>query len=293
MMYLFQTVRTWTMCLLVVTFCSCKDPNEEKTTGEGTLVSSGGTGTSTTGASSTTAGADCSVNPGFWECDPWCQDCPDGQKCFPSGSPYEEPKASCIQETPVVKQLGEPCNDLGLDDCAKGLICLGVDPKLRASVCTQLCSGTPQEPSCASEGERCFLSSNGVLGVCLPVCDPVVKNCPLVDDQCSLNDPDCVDAACLPLKTRGTFRCHLDLGSTTSYGSPCLKQFTCASGQACVASDQLAACSDPVGCCTPYCDLNDPQFLCPDTDKGMKCLPAFEPGLGPQQSEHVGICRLP
>ena len=281
--------KTW---MLVLVLCSCKPPGQEKK--EETDSSSGTAGMSTTGGADTgtSTGVDCSVNPGGWSCDPWCQDCSKGQKCVPLSSPYSLPTASCDPVLPNPKQVGEPCDDEGEDDCDKGLVCLGVNAELRARVCAPLCLGTPQEPICKTDGERCFLSANDVLGVCFPVCDPLAQDCPFTSEQCSLNDPDCDDAACLPLSRRGTFHCNLDLGSTSSYGSPCLKQFSCAAGQACVASEQVVACADAVGCCTPYCDPNDPEFLCPDSDKGMKCLPVFTADTEPKDV-HVGVCRLP
>lgn len=294
---IFSALRALCLGVLCLGPCACKNPSPQKNQETDSNGSTGPNDTSSgEGSTATTAtDSDCPVNPGGWGCDPWCQDCKDGQKCIPAIRTVDPPDATCVPVPPVPKQQGELCSSEGTvaDECAKGLACLGTDLQLKGSVCAQLCTGTPKDPKCANDAERCFLSSNDALAVCLPVCDPLAQDCPYPGDRCWLHDPDCADAACLPMGLRGTTNCILDPAPDTVYNSTCFKQHTCSAGQACLASDHMAACVDPVGCCSPLCDLNDQQFVCPDSDKGMKCLRVFSAEATPAKLAHLGVCRLP
>jgi hypothetical protein len=155
------------------------------TTSDGTM---GGTGTSTsTGVDdpSTTECASCSGSSegtGFIyaspdmgvtiECDPWVQDCPEGQKCAPTGSGEAWNALSCIPVTVESSETGEPCFVLGhassgLDNCAKGNVCFNVDPVTLEGMCVAQCTGTPDAPECPPVDTTCTEVAPDLASLCL------------------------------------------------------------------------------------------------------------------------------
>ncbi|MFY0541158.1 hypothetical protein [Nannocystis pusilla] len=122
-------------------------------------------GTSSTGELSTTADIDTSdtgcsfyggcpadfANP--LECDPFLQDCPEGQKCSPQKSDgLAFDATACVPVAREPDQPGEPCTvegapGSGLDSCVVGSTCWEVDEQTLAGTCVPLCGGTPDSPS--------------------------------------------------------------------------------------------------------------------------------------------------
>jgi hypothetical protein len=69
------------------------------------------------------------------------------------------------------------------------------------------------------------------------------------------------------------------------YGDECLFKTDCAVGLACV--HDAPGCE--LGCCSPYCDLGQPN-TCPGAADGEQCFPWFDDPV-PAGFENLGVCR--
>lgn len=277
-------------------------PPVQTTSGAPTTVSTTVPGDPTTGAlpstgepdptasaSDTTAGF--IIPPdnggGGLECDTWTEDCPEGQKCMPfandGGSAWNDLK--CVPIVPDPDQFGEPCEAIGSgvsgeDTCDKHLMCWDVDKDTLEGTCIPMCTGSPEAPGCEHPGTTCVLTSEGVLTLCLPQCDPILQDCP-GDDLCIPN-PASLDS----------FLCVLDgSGEEGQALDPCEYANACDKGLYCVPPELADEC-DPMfaGCCLPFCDVTAPNS-CPG--QGTECIPWFEDGQAPPGLENLGICGLP
>jgi hypothetical protein len=180
---------------------------EESTTkvDASSTTSSGETGTSTssstTSAESSTTGAidptttdESPTSVGFleqpdagaaeWECDPWAQNCPPGEKCIAwaddGGGAWNSVRCVPVVDDP--KQPGEPCTVIdsrtsGIDDCALGTMCWNVDHDTLIGECVELCGGSNASPVCSDPCDQCNIAYEGVVLVCAPPCDPVIQDC--------------------------------------------------------------------------------------------------------------------
>jgi len=212
------------------------------------------------------------------DCDPWLQDCPDGEKC----SAYADSGGgawnalSCAPVNGDAKP-GEAClvydSPLsGLDTCELGAMCWSVDEETLEGVCVGLCDGSPDEPTCAEPGTSCKVSNDGVLNLCLDDCHPLAKECDEGD-------------ACVYVED--SFSCSP--GGVHGIGEPC-NGSTCTDGQACLPAPFLPECQSG-SCCTPYCDVNT-EDPCPDLE-GSTCVTFFMEGAAPEGLENVGSCVFP
>ena len=217
-------------------------------------------------------------------CDPYLQDCPPGEKCVAfandGGDDWNayvcrdvvgDPAGldeSCVME-------GSPLS--GYDTCGFGAMCWGVDPVTLQGTCVPQCVGSEQEPLCERPGDICVIPDDGVPPLCLPVCDPVLQDCP--------EDFGCYPAAdyfaCLPM----------DPGGTVDPGAPCETHEECTAGALCVAPDLVPDCAGAIGCCTAWCDLWGPM---PDAPclPGQQCTSYFEEGVFPGPRT-IGGCIVP
>ena len=264
---------------------------------------SAGTSSTSTGSSGadpqSTSGVDSSgpaEGPGFIiapdggvanECDPWAQDCPRGEKCMPwanmRGSTWNATRCSPID--PMPGQPGDPCtvegSDVsGIDDCALGAMCWDVDTETLTGVCVPLCMGSANAPVCEDPGNACILGNGGVLNVCLPLCDPLLQPCPM-------------GQACYPISAG--FVCGPDQSDDMgAYGDPCAFVNVCDPGLFCASADLVPSCASGA-CCTPYCDVTDPDAsaACPGAAEGQACNAWFDDGEAPPGLEHVGACAIP
>ena len=161
-------------------------------------ASSAGTG-SATGDVGSTSGESGSVfiikpdNPGPLGCDVLKQDCAEGEKCtaWAEGGGGAWNATKCV-EVMGDRQPGEACMTFGgaisgMDDCSKGAMCWDVSAE-NVGICVAFCMGTADAPSC--EGNlSCYVGGDGVLIFCLPVCDPLIQDCPgdalcvMIDDE--------------------------------------------------------------------------------------------------------------
>jgi len=241
----------------------------------------GGTFPDVGDGATTTSDADPSGDPTGIDgeaCDIWVQDCPDGEKCNPwsndGGTVWNADGCFPVDPDPV--QLGDEClvegsGTSGIDNCAIGSMCWNADPESNTGTCIALCGGSPDDPLCSSP-TTCAILNDGVLPVCLPVCDPLLQDC----DE---------GLGCYPVAQE--FVCVPDVsGESGLYLEPCNFPGDCDPGNACVSADAVAGC-ESAGCCTAYCDISLISPGCPDASE---CLAFFEEGFAPPGLENVGLC---
>lgn len=270
----------------------------DSTTGSattGTTSTTGAVGTSTSSTSTGADGSDGETNGCFSfresgsvpnECNPFAQDCPPCEKCMPwandGGGAWNADRCVPIEQEP--RAPGEECTVYGngasgMDDCERGAMCWYVDPKTNLGTCVALCTGSEANPACADPGTICIVSNDGVLPLCLAVCDPIAQDCP-------------VGQACREVE--GAWVCAFDAsGDTGGYGESCYYE-SCAPGLVCLDAGANPNCTER-GCCTEICDLADPagDAQCTGAPEGQICQPWYEPGTAPRGYEDVGICALP
>ncbi|MEZ4454066.1 MAG: ribulose phosphate epimerase [Nannocystaceae bacterium] len=253
------------------------------------------TGTTTT---TTTAGTEtgCSFldcvdqgNGGDNECDIWLQDCPEDEKCMPwandGGSAWNATKCSMVDANAA--PIGDPCMNVGggvsgVDTCEKGSMCYYVDSETMLGVCVPFCTGSPDSPMCATLDEQCSVSNGGVLILCRKLCNPLSQDCMGA-------------AACLLAAGSDKFVCIVDAsGDAGGAGDPCEYLNACDPGLFCANPELVPGCQAG-GCCTEFCDLDDPEkdAQCSQNAMGVTCEPFYEPGNEPAGLENVGACVLP
>ncbi|MEM9458307.1 MAG: ribulose phosphate epimerase [Myxococcota bacterium] len=222
----------------------------------------------------------------FLCCDTWAQDCPEGEKCVAwandGDDDWNSTRCSSVPDSPG--QPGDPCTvedfaASGRDDCDLGLMCWNVDPTTLEGTCVALCTGDESNPSCDDPGDGCLLANDGVLNLCLPLCDPLA-------DDCGAGQV-CVASADL-------FACVATTsGLGSAAGGPCEYLYDCQPGLSCESSALVGAPCDlgRAGCCTPYCDLSAPDPVADCIDPGQACV-AWG-GTAPPPDESLGVCLDP
>jgi hypothetical protein len=304
---------TVSIALLLFVGCSTRTlPIDGGGEGDGTAASTSGnttSGNTTTGAPVTTTGVPDPVTGGEdetedtgpvpttfvpdddtggsscgEECDIWNpDDCPAGEKCTAvacevGSSAWD---SNVCREIQGNAQLDEDCEYTdgsgvsGNDTCALGLMCWNADPDTGLGTCIPFCTGSPDAPMCPS-GWECAIAGNGVLSVCLPSCDPL-------GDDCSNGD------LCLP--TGDGYDCVLDAsGDAAPYATPCNYINVCNAGLMCAnaAAVPEPSCEGATGCCSPFCNLQNPE---PCPGQGQLCEPVYDPQ--PPDYEYVGVCAVP
>ena len=297
--------RCFALLLPLLTACTSTivlgDPDAEGSTGEAQSTSSGPLPTTaaptTSGDAGSSSGADTSSGPDdtsgdpscnflgctpdvphIEECDIWNDDCPRGEKCTywanDGGSLLNATR--CVPLDPQPVGPGEPCvaQGQGFDDCAAGSVCWS-STRYPEGECVAFCVGSPEDPDCSDPGSVCHVSGDG-LALCIPQCDPLdPQACP--EGQ-----------ACYPVDSSTV--CVSDAsGEDGGIFEPCEYVNTCDPGSHCAAADTVGQCdAGASSCCTPYCDLTAPS--CPE---GTQCVPLFDEGAGPPDSENVGSCGVP
>ncbi len=216
------------------------------------------------------------------DCDPFMQNCPEGQKCVPysveGGASYDAVR--CVEVTGE-RRPGEPCTAsgtglTGFDDCIKGAICFDLDQD-NHGYCISQCTGSYEVPVCP-DNVKCVSAAEQALNLCFPPCDPLQQDCPR-------------DELCVPIATR--FICALD-GSAEDgqVNDPCGSPNACDKGLFCHDSVSASAACDPVssGCCQPFCKF--PDATCPNPDQ--KCMQWFNPALFPPNDPQleIGVCAI-
>jgi hypothetical protein len=195
-------------------------------------------------------------------CDPWAQDCPDGEACRPwandLGNAWNATRCSPLPADP--DDVGEPCTIedspvSGLDSCVIDAMCWDVDAKTLEGECVPFCAGSESDPICDAPDHACMIANDGALSLCLPTCDPLAPSC---DDG----------ESCHPID--GTWFCLPD--GAGIHGMATL----CESGTTAVDPNQLASCDPTAGpCCTPICDP-----AAPACDPTLTCSPVGDTNAG-------------
>ena len=211
-------------------------------------------------------------------CDPWAQDCPDGQKCVPyssTGSGVWD--ANHCVDIMGDDQVGDTCSYQGIasgeDSCGADSHCwdvMDVDGQLQG-VCTPFCTGTVDNPICGPD-TSCLIANEGAITLCIATCDPLLQECS-------------EGLACF--WANNDFNCIFTTDESPE-GQPCGYINDCAPGNFCAAAEVLPACDD-AACCAAFCDLSDPQCAV----QGTECAPFFEEGVAAPGYEDVGVCIMP
>jgi hypothetical protein len=228
------------------------------------------------------SGDDTSTGCDFICCDVFAQDCPEGEKCAPyandGGSSWNASK--CVPVTGS-GQPGDACTTArggvsGLDDCAEGAMCGGIDPETNEGKCIALCTGNLEAPVCPV-GSLCAISGGGFLNLCIPDCYPLAPECP-------------GDDLCIPV-SRG-FTCVVDAsGEEGQQYDPCEYANACDHGLFCADPANAGMC-DPnaVGCCLQFCDITKDPSPCTDE---LQCVTWWAEGESvPPGLENIGACII-
>ncbi|HVI01648.1 MAG TPA: hypothetical protein VM869_23190, partial [Enhygromyxa sp.] len=213
-----------------------------------------------------------------FECDPYAQDCPEGEKCVPyasSGGVWDDHK--CVPVTGN-QAPGEPCMYGGIveatDDCDETSACwdvMDVDGQ-PIGVCTPFCLGSESDPECPPMSQ-CTLSGSGTINFCIKSCDPTLQDCGAgLGCFWANNDFNCIFTA-------------RDIPA----GEPCGFINDCAAGLGCLPAEVLPDCAGSA-CCSAFCDLNRGDEPC-DAIPGTVCSAFFEEGTAPLGYDHVGEGR--
>ena len=244
-----------------------------------------GTGSSTTGSSTTAADtgtSDPTTGGGEIDCDPTLQDCAEGDKC----TAYAKMKVDTWDANKCVPVTGDgvagdPCTveggiATGIDDCAKGYICLNTDSEGKNGACVEFCQPDLKScPNTSGGGGLCNVANDGALPICLFTCDPLVQDCP--GQQACYGDPAGPPFICFGPDPK-------DGGQD---GSTCEFTNACLAGLQCQDSATLEGCpADSAGCCTPFCPLDGNE--CTGAEECVAFFAEVVPGF-----ENVGICVLP
>jgi hypothetical protein len=154
------------------------------------------------------------------------------------------------------------------------VFCWDVDPEYKGS-CVEMCSGVGD--LCGVETQSCFVAVEHVLQICYPDCDPLALSCP-GDDRC--------------IFTSGGFFCVLGTQFKGVLFEDCFIPQGCKQGLMCASPSWAVECDPQLdGCCLPYCDLDDPAFVCPGV--GQSCVSVYEAGMAPPKFANIGVCRIP
>jgi hypothetical protein len=232
-------------------------------------------------------------------CNPWTQDCPDGEKCAPVRL---DPTSGAWDGNVCVPEgdqpIGAPCTFVedgvnGQDTCVGPGWCWAPDPDTGIGQCIELCNGPPNGLGCPITMGKCFVTSSGILDLCLPACDPLV-------------DPCWDGALCVPDYRGGYepvgFVCtHRGTTNPGGPGDPCGCANCCQNGALCEDPNKvgLGNCPevDPASqaCCTALCDIDqpDPDLACAEAGLvGTVCVAFYPPGT-PEPLGKLGKCVLP
>jgi hypothetical protein len=217
---------------------------------------------------------------GIATCDPWTQDCPDGEKCvaWDSDGSGSVDSNRCVPVVDDPKEIGDECTpNVGgdyVDDCGVRAYCDFVNDE-GVGICQPNCDGTPANPECPP-GFMCSIDNDGVLLCCTETCDPLLQDCPAEV------------AICMEATGQQGFVCASGWGEDgIQEGEECYYINSCMEGLFCAAAEVVPPCVG-TACCTPYCAVSEPVAC---TQPDYECIPYFDvpvPGY-----EDVGVCVVP
>lgn len=229
--------------------------------------------------------ADC-TSEGESMCDPYTQDCPDGQKCTSSNAMAGDYwNINICIEVMGTQTEGSSCTVLGdepgggIDDCDVGLICLFADEEGMNGTCTAFCTGEPDNGMCEGAKAFCVPANDGFLPICLNSCDPLLQDCPF-------------DHGCYGDSEDGSFLCFKpDPKEGGMDNDNCAFDNACLPGFQCLPPEVVAECEQGFdGCCNPFCALDGDSSEC-NLDAGEVCSAFYMEDNPPW--DNVGICTLP
>jgi hypothetical protein len=212
------------------------------------------------------------------ECDPFLQDCPDGEKCVPyssTGTNWDADK--CVPVTGSGTE-GDTCiysnTTEATDDCDANTHCwdvMDVDG-MNVGVCTSFCGGTADDPICPPD-TSCLIANDGSINLCIATCDPLLQDC---------------NAGLACFWANNGFNCIFTT-QDIPLGEPCGFINDCAVGLGCLTADVLPNCNGSA-CCGSWCSVSEgAACMAP----GTECTAFFEEGMAPPGYEDVGVCILP
>jgi hypothetical protein len=270
--------------LLVLPGCPKNEEPTDTTVGDGDDVvdtSGDSTGESGDTAETTTTGDDTTTGsfvptddvPAANSCDPWLQDCPEGEKCaaYQMGDTWDANK--CV---PVMGEgvEGDECTYdgalAGTDTCAVGHMCYYTNMD-GVGTCIPQCEGSADAGTCPV-GFNCSISNNGSLILCVYDCNPLLQDCAPAETGCFWDG--------------ALFNC--DPAGDIPEGGVCAYINDCSPGQICLDATAVPNCAGSA-CCGAYCDIDEPVCLI----EGTECTTFWDEGTAPPGLENVGICVLP
>jgi hypothetical protein len=254
--------------------------SEESTSEESTSTSEESTSDDTTSSDGVDSLSflDTFDNGPWADCDPFAQDCPEGEKCVPQASSGDVWDTNTCVSIMGDQAPGEPCTYDGpfaaTDDCDASSWCWEVDENGNG-ICHPFCQGTADEPECPP-ASACFITNSGVINICITTCDPVLQDCS-DGEGCYWTGVD--------------FNCIFTTGGGAPDGEPCGYINDCTPGSMCIDAEALPTCGGS-SCCTNFCDLELGDGQCAAVP-GTVCASFFEQGEAPPEYAHVGVCILP
>ncbi len=202
-------------------------------------------------------------------CSVFEQDCGGTSKCVPFQTDELRYRVrQCVSVGPDAGLAGDVCSPGGgFDGCDFGLMCYLVSPDTQDGICTPLCEGTQDMPTCDVPQTACLDD----VPVCMAQCDPFAPEACGARETCACTDPTgpclCVQQWLVPAESLES----------------CELPGECADGLACAPAENLDCNGE--SCCTPYCELEGPD-ACPNLEVGQVCSPLFD-----DQSD-IGVCTL-
>lgn len=214
-----------------------------------------------------------------YECSPWDQNCPSGEKCaawandggnswnayrcVPVGSNPDGPGDACTVEESAVT---------GIDSCDAHSMCFDVDENLEGE-CHPYCVGSESNPQCNQPDHSCSIGGSG-FAICIPICNPLLSDCESGE-------------GCYPVDA--AFVCAADASGPEGgeAGDPCEFINACGSGLLCANPDAAGGCPPgSSGCCTATCDVTADDCAAPQSC--VSWWADFVPA--PFGLENVGVC---
>jgi hypothetical protein len=207
-------------------------------------------------------------------CDPWDQDCPEGEKCVAYAKLDKTWDANKCVPVLGTGQTGDECHyngsAQGTDTCDVGYMCYYTN-KDGIGICLPQCGGSPDTPMCPDQF-NCSISNDGSLVLCVYRCDPLLQDCQQESAGCFWDG--------------SKFNC--DPAGTLLENEACNYINDCSPGYLCMDAASLPECIGSA-CCTAFCDLGDPKCL----ENGTECVAFFAEGSAPPGLENTGVCTLP
>jgi hypothetical protein len=269
------------VCVGVWTGAGCNGKGDETGDETGTpLTTTGMTDVPTTTEEPTTDGT---TGGGMSECDPSLQDCPEGSKCTAKAKMADDTWNInvCVPEPQNGKVQGETCTTqqdmfTGDDDCAKGYICLNQQNDGTEGYCVEFCTPEMACPNTSGGAGYCLVANEGVLPICLDLCDPLTQDCPGLG-ACYVGDNNYICYGPDPVDNDGLV------------GDECNFLNACAKGLNCNEASTVNGCvTDQYGCCNPFCSLDEA-----DPCTAPEVCTAVYGEMQPPGYENVGVCALP